>query len=140
MLTLASVSYIFRAFIGGAVTFIKGVMTFINKAVIFIGKGNSAIKGLFKIAKAKVNRRDLKRQLIIYKLKSPLLLINSLIFISDCFVGLSLQITLYRTYSTNLLFLLKTHTLLYWSSCLSLLSIDLLAFLNIYILKLLKFF
>ena len=47
---------------------------------------------------------------------------------------------LYSTYSTDLLFLLKTYTLLYWSSYLSPLSISLLASLNIYILKLLKSF
>ena len=85
-----------------------------------------------------VNKHDLKQRLIIYKLKGPLLLIYSLISLSNYSVGLSLWVILYCTYSTNLLFLLKTHTLLYWSSCLSPLSIGLLASLNIYILKLLK--
>ena len=56
MVTLVSVSYVFKVFIGGAVAFIgKG------GAVIFIDKGGLAIGGrLFKIAKARVNRRDLR--------------------------------------------------------------------------------
>ena len=63
---------------------------------VFIGKGGSAIKRSFKTAKIKVdnikgvNKRDLRQQLIIYKLKSPLLLINSLISTSNYFIGLSL--------------------------------------------------
>ena len=76
MVALASISCIFKA---------------------FIGKGGLAIIRLFKAAKAKVvddikgvNRHDLKQQLIIYKLKGPLLLINSLISISDYSIGLSL--------------------------------------------------
>jgi hypothetical protein len=81
---LASISYIFRVFIKGA--------------IIFISKGSLFIKGrLFKIAKARVvdnikgvNRRNLKRWLIIYKLKGLLVLMNSLIFISNHFIGLSL--------------------------------------------------
>ena len=70
---------------------------FIKGAVIFIGKGGLAIGRLFKAAKAgvadnikKVNGYDLKRWLIIYKLKGLLLLIYSLISVSDYFVGLSL--------------------------------------------------
>ena len=62
MLTLASISYIFRAFIGGAVIFIKGAVIFIEGAVIFIegaiifiGKGGLAVGRLFKIAKVRVN-------------------------------------------------------------------------------------
>ena len=77
-------------FVGGAVIFIGG-------AVTFIGKGSSAVRGrLFKAAGVRVinvikgvNGRDLRQQLIIYKLKSPLLLINNLISISDHFIGLS---------------------------------------------------
>ena len=75
-MALASVSYIFKA---------------------FIDKGGLAIIKLFKVAKVgvvdnikKVNRRDLKQWLIIYKLKGPLLLINSLISIFNYFIGLSL--------------------------------------------------
>ena len=63
---------------------------------VFIGKGGLAVVKLFKAAKAKiadnikgVDRRDLKQQLIIYKLKGPLLLINSLISVSNYSVGLS---------------------------------------------------
>ena len=52
-MTLVSVGYIFRAFIEGAIIFIRG-------AVTFIGKESSAIKGLFKTAKTKVNRYDLR--------------------------------------------------------------------------------
>jgi len=79
-------------FIGGAVTFIKG-------AVTFIGEGGSAVGGgLFKTAGIGtrvvnsikgVNKRDLRRQLITYKLKGPLLLRYSLISISNHSVGLS---------------------------------------------------
>ena len=60
MLTLASIGYIFKAFIGEAVTFIKRAVTFIGGAVIFISKGSLAVKKVFKRAKAKVNKRDLK--------------------------------------------------------------------------------
>ena len=124
------------AFIGGAVTFIEG-------AVTFIGKGGSAIGGSFKTARVRVdnvrvNKRDLRRRLIIYKLKGPLLLINSLISTSNHSVGSSLWATSYSAYGTNLLFLLKTHTLLHWSSCLSLLITDLLVSLNVCTSKLLK--
>ena len=75
-MALTSISYIYRAFIEGAMA--------------FIGKGSLSIGGLFKAAKAKVaddikgvNRRDLRQQLITYKLKGPLLSINSLISASD---------------------------------------------------------
>ena len=75
-MALASVSYIFKT---------------------FIGEGGLAIKKSFKVAEAGVvnnikgvNGRDLKRRLIIYKLKSPLLLIYSLISASNYFVGLFL--------------------------------------------------
>ena len=63
----------------------------------FIGKGGLAIVKLFKVAKARVvdnikevDRYDLKQLLIIYKLKSPLLLINSLISLSNYSVELFL--------------------------------------------------
>ena len=131
-MALASISCIFKIFIGGF--------------VIFISKGGLVIRGLFKAARVKVdnikgvNKYNLRQWLMAYKLKSPLLLINSLISLSNYFIGLSLWAILYSTYNINLLFLLKTHTLLYWSSCLSPLSIGLLVFLNIYILKLLKSF
>ena len=83
-------------FIGRAVIFISRAVTFIGKAVAFIDKGSSAIKRLFKIAKArvaddiKVNKYNLRQQLMIYKLKGPSLLIYSLISISNYSVGLSL--------------------------------------------------
>ena len=57
MVTLVSIGYIFKVFIGGVIAFIgkKG-------AIIFIDKGSLAIKKrLFKIAKARVNRRNLKQ-------------------------------------------------------------------------------
>src|SRR6266571_568217 len=74
-------------FIGGAVIFIWGAMIFIGGAVTFIGKGSLAVEGrLFKTAGVRVvniikgvNRRDLRRWLIMYELKGPLLLINNLI-------------------------------------------------------------
>jgi len=83
--TLVSVSCIFKVFIGGAVAFIgKG------GAVTFIDKGSLAVGGrLFKTAKAGVNRRNLRQWLIIYELKGPLVLMNSLIFVSDHSVGSS---------------------------------------------------
>jgi hypothetical protein len=63
----------------------------------FIGKGGLAIGRLFKATEAGVadnikgiNRCDLRQWLIIYKLRDPLVLINSLISISDYFVKLSL--------------------------------------------------
>jgi len=124
-------------FVGGAVTFVEGAVTFVGGAVIFvegavtfIGKGGSAIGGLFKTARVGVddvgvNERDLRRRLIIYELKGPLLLINSLISASDHSVGSSLWATLYSACGTDLLFLLKTYTLLRRSSCLSSLIADL---------------
>jgi hypothetical protein len=118
---LASVSCIFKVFIEGAIVFIgKG------GAVIFINKGSLAVGGKsFKTAKAGVNGHNLRRRLIIYKLKGPSVSINSLISISNHSVWLSLWAILYSTYSTNLLFLLKTHTLLCRSSYLNSLIADL---------------
>jgi hypothetical protein len=90
-------------------------MVFIGKggAVIFIDKGSLAIEGRsFKTAKAGVNGHNLRRRLMTYKLKGPSVLINSLISASDYSVGLSSWAILYSAYSTDLLFLLKTHTLL----------------------------
>ena len=76
MVTLVSISYIFKA---------------------FISKGGLAIIKSFKAAEAGVvdnikgvNRCDLKQQLITYKLKGLLLLVNSLISISNYSIGLSL--------------------------------------------------
>ena len=83
-MTLVSINYIFKAFIEGAVAFISKGGT-----VIFINKGSLAIKEkLFKIAKAKVNRYNLRQRLIIYKLKSPLVLMNSLISLFNYFIWL----------------------------------------------------
>jgi len=76
------------AFIGGAVTFVRG-------AVTFIGKGGSAIGRLFKTAGVRVgdvkgvNKRNLRRRLITYELKGPLLLIYSLISLSNHSIGSS---------------------------------------------------
>jgi len=106
------------AFIGEAITFVERAVMFIGGAVTFIGKGGSVIGRSFKIARVRVgnvkgvNKRNLRRRLITYKLKGPLLLIYSLIFLSNYSIGSSLWATLYSAYSTNLLFLLKTHTLL----------------------------
>ena len=71
MVTLVSISYIFKAFIGegglvikksfkafvgkGAVTSIKGAIIFIGGAVTFIGKRGSAIERSFKTARVGVN-------------------------------------------------------------------------------------
>ena len=104
------------ASIEGAMTFIEGAMTSIGGAMTFVGKGGLAIGRLFKTARVRVgavkgvNKCNLRRRLIIYKLKRPLLLIYSLISASDHSVGLSSWATLYSAYSTDLLFLLKTHT------------------------------
>ena len=63
---------------------------------MFIGKGGSAIGRLFKIARVRVgnvkgvNKRNLRRWLITYELKGPLLLMYSLISLSNYSVGLSL--------------------------------------------------
>ena len=72
-------------------------MTFVGGAVIFIGKGSLAVGRSFKAVKARVaddirgvNSRDLRRRLIIYKLKGPSLLINSLISASNYSIRLSL--------------------------------------------------
>jgi hypothetical protein len=84
-------------FIGGAVTFVGGAITFVGGAVTFVGKESSAIGGLFKAVKARVaddirgvDGRDLRQWLMIYKLKGPSLLINSLISASNYSIGLSL--------------------------------------------------
>jgi len=84
-------------FVEGAVTFIGGAVTFIEGAVTFIGEGSSAVGGgSFETARVGVvdnvkgvNKRDLRRRLITYKLKGPLLLIYSLISASDHSVGSS---------------------------------------------------
>ena len=86
MVTLVSVSCVIKVFIGGAVAFIGK-----RGAITFIDKGSLAVGGrLFETVKAGVNRHDLRWWLIIYELKGPLVLINSLISVSDYFVGLSL--------------------------------------------------
>jgi hypothetical protein len=102
-MALASISYIFWVFIEGAIAFVgKG------GAITFINKGSLAIRGrLFKTAKAGVNKHNLKQQLMIYKLKSPLVLINSLISVSNHSIQSSSWVMLYSTYSTNLLFFIK---------------------------------
>jgi len=117
-------------FVGGAATFVGGAVTFVEGAVTFVGEEGSAIGGSFETAgvrvdDVRVNKRDLRRWLITYKLKGPLLLIYSLISLSDHSIGLSSWATSYSACGTDLLFLLKTHTLLRWSSCLSSLIADL---------------
>ena len=71
-------------FVGkGAVTFIKGAVTFIGGAMTSIGKRGLAIERSFKTARVRiddikrVNKYNLKQQLIIYELKVLLLLIYS---------------------------------------------------------------
>jgi len=124
--------------------FIEGAVTSVGGAVTFVGEGGSAVGRLFETAGVGVgavkgvDERDLRRRLIIYKLKRPLLSMYSLISISNYSIGLSSWAILYSAYSTNLLFLLKTHTPLCWSSYLSTISAGLLASLNVYTLKLLK--
>ena len=82
-------------FIGGAVTFVGGAVTFVGGAVTFVGKGGSAVGRLFKTAGVRVgdvkgvNKRNLRRRLITYKLKGPSLLIYSLISLSNYSIGLS---------------------------------------------------
>ena len=106
-------------FIGGAVTFIEGAVTFIGGAVTFVGEGGLAIGRLFETAGVGVgavkgvDKRNLRWRLIIYKLKRPLLSMYSLISASNHSIGLSSWATLYSACGTNLLFLLKTHTLLH---------------------------
>ena len=68
---------------------------FIGGAMTFIDKGGSAVRRLFKIARVRVynvkgvNKRNLRRRLITYELKGPLLLTYSLISLSNHFIGLS---------------------------------------------------
>jgi len=103
-------------FVERAVAFIGGAVTFVRGAVTFVGKGGSAVGRSFKTAGVGVgdvkgvNKRDLRRQLITYELKGSLLLMYSLISLSNYSIRLSLWATSYSAYSTNLLFLLKTHT------------------------------
>jgi hypothetical protein len=99
------------AFIGGAVTFVEGAVTFVGEgavtsiegavtfiggAVTSIGEGSSAVGRSFKTARVGVgdvkgvNKRNLRRRLITYKLKGPLLLIYSLISLSNYSIGSSL--------------------------------------------------
>ena len=121
-------------------------MTSVGGAVTSVGKGSSAVGGgLFETAGVGVvddvegvDERNSRRRLITYELKRPLLSMYSLISLSDHSVGLSLWATSYSACGTDLLFLLKTHTLLRRSSCLSPLSVSLLASLNVCTLKLLK--
>ena len=76
-------------FIGGAATFVGGAVTFVGGAVTFVGKGSSAVGRPFDTAEAgiagdiKIDRCNLRRRLMIYELKGPLLLMNSLISASD---------------------------------------------------------
>ena len=62
----------------------------------FVGEGGSAVGRSFETAGVRVddvkgvNKRNLRRRLIIYKLKGPLLLIYSLISLSNYSIGSSL--------------------------------------------------
>ena len=84
--------------VGGAIISIKGAVISIEGAVTSISKGSLSIGGgLFEITKIRVmdnikgvNKYNLRQQLIIYKLKCPLLLIYSLIFASNYSIRLSL--------------------------------------------------
>ena len=75
-------------FVGGAVTFVEG-------AVTSVGEGGSAVGRLFETAGVGVgnvkgvNKRNLRRRLITYELKGPLLLMYSLISLSNYSVGSS---------------------------------------------------
>jgi hypothetical protein len=97
-MALASVSCVFKTFIGGSVT--------------FIGERGLVIGGLFKAARVgvddikRVDKRNLRQWLMVYKLKGLLVLINSLISVSDYSIWLSLWAMLYSTCGTDLLFLL----------------------------------
>ena len=79
-------------FVGeGAVTSVEGAVTFVGGAVTFVGEGSSAVGRLFKTAGVGVgDKRDLRRRLTTYELKGPLLLIYSLISLSNYSIGLSL--------------------------------------------------
>jgi hypothetical protein len=83
-------------FIGEAVTFIEGAVTFVGGAVVFVGEGGLAVGRLFEIAGVRVgnvkgvSERNLRWWLMAYKLKGPLVLMNSLISTSNHSVGLSL--------------------------------------------------
>ena len=82
--------------VGGAVTSIEGAVTFVGGAVTSIGEESSAVGRLFKTAGVRVgdvkgvNKRDLRRRLIMYELKGPLLSMYSLISLSNYSIGLSL--------------------------------------------------
>ena len=62
-------------FVGeGAVTSVEGAVTFVGGAVTSVGEGSLAVGRLFKTARVRVgNKRNLRRWLITYKLKDPLL-------------------------------------------------------------------
>jgi len=83
-------------FIGEAVTFVEGAVTFVGGAVVFVGEGGLAVGRSFEIAGVGVgdvegvDERDLRRWLMVYELKGPSVLMNSLISISDHSIGLSL--------------------------------------------------
>ena len=70
-------------------------MAFVGGAVTSVGEGSSAVGRLFKTAGVRVgdvkgvNKRDLRRWLIIYELKGPSLLIYSLISTSNHSIGSS---------------------------------------------------
>ena len=87
------------AFIGGAVTFVEGTVTFVGEgavtsvggAVTSVGEGSSAVGRSFKTAGVRVgDKPNLRRRLITYELKGPLMLIYSLISLSNYSIRLSL--------------------------------------------------
>jgi len=79
----------------GAVTSVEGAVTFVGGAVTSVGEESSAVGRLFETAGVRVddvkgvNKRNLRRRLIMYELKGPSLSIYSLISLSNYSVGSS---------------------------------------------------
>ena len=77
-------------------TSVEGAVTSVGGAVTSVGKGGSAVGGSFETAGVGVgdvegvDERNLRRRLITYELKRPLLSMYSLISASDHSVGSSL--------------------------------------------------
>ena len=129
-------------FVGGAVILVGGAVTFVGGAVMFVGKGGSVAGRSFKTAgvadNIRIDGHNLRRRLMTYELKGPSVLMNSLISASDHSIQSSSWAMSYSAYGIDLLLLLKTHTPLRQSSCLSPLSADLSASLNVCTSKLSK--
>src|SRR6266568_4966686 len=97
-MALAFVSCVFRAFVKGAIMFIGGAIMLVEGAMIFIGGAVTLIEGAVMFIGSAIRGRsfkaagvgvvndikgvdecDLRRRLITYELKGPLLLMCSLI-------------------------------------------------------------